>query len=94
MSILKIKQSSECSENTGSSNARMELTNQEGPECDSSETDGALYCDKCKQRPAHTPTVFSQGQTTPAAMLVSSLLHRATGLTDLNRAGGFGSHSI
>ena len=72
MSILKIKQSSECSENTGSSNARMELTNQEGPECDSSETDGALYCDKCKQRPAHTPTVFSQGQTTPAAMLVSS----------------------
>ena len=35
-------------------------------------TDGALYCDKCKQRPAHTPTVFSQGQTTPAAMLVSS----------------------
>ena len=31
-------------------------------------TDGALYCDKCKQRPAHIPTVFSQAQTTPAAM--------------------------
>ena len=46
----------------------MELTNQQGPECDSSEVDGALYCDKCKQRPAHIPTVFSQAQTTPAAM--------------------------
>jgi hypothetical protein len=53
-------------------NARMELTHQEGPECDSSGTDGALYCDKCKQCPARLRTVSSQAQTTPALLLLQA----------------------